>query len=64
MGSTYKQQHEAVRFDELKTHIGHQIVVVRYGTEQDTWNVAIECEDCNEVLDDADNPRLNEKGET
>ena len=33
-------------YKELKEHIGHKIVCVRYGDV----NVAVECEDCNEVL--------------
>ena len=41
-------------FEELKIHIGHKIVCVSYGEEDDPENVAIECEDCNEVLLDFD----------
>lgn len=37
-------------YKELKEHIGHNIVCVGYGKE----NVAIECEDCNEVILDFD----------
>lgn len=56
-------------YKELKDHIGHQIVVVGYRNpndknkvidrltdEKDYENVAIECEDCNEVLLDFDIP--------
>lgn len=52
-------------FKELKRHVGHKIVCVTYGTPAEKhkgkiifpkiWNVAIECEDCNEVLMDYDN---------
>lgn len=35
-------------FEELKGHIGHKIACVSYG--KPVQNVAIECEDCNEVL--------------
>ncbi len=41
----------AFNYDELKRHVGHKIVCVTYGEGQ---NVAIECEDCNEVLLDYD----------
>ena len=34
-------------YEELKGHIGHDIVCTYYG---DYDNVAIECNDCNEVL--------------
>ncbi len=39
-------------FDDLFSHFGHHIAVVVYGDKE---NVAIECEDCNEVLFDFDN---------
>ena len=38
-------------YEDLLKHKGHKIEVVTYGNE----NVAIECEDCNEVLLDFDN---------
>lgn len=34
-------------FEILSAHVGHKIVCVMYG---ETQNVAIECEDCHEVL--------------
>lgn len=42
----------ASNFKELKEHEGHNVVVVSYG---DDHNIAIECEDCCEVLLDFDN---------
>lgn len=44
-------------YKELKKHVGHTIVCVKYKSE----NVAIECEDCCEVLMDFD--RVHEKEE-
>ena len=53
-------------FKELKNHVGHKIVCVKYGKadinfnkpftikEQNIQNVAIECLTCNEVLLDFD----------
>ena len=42
-------------YNELKQHIGHKIVCVCYGKDgEEPQNVAIECEDCNEVLMDYD----------
>ena len=41
----------AFNYKELKRHVGHDIVCVSYGNED---NVAIECETCNEVLLDYD----------
>jgi hypothetical protein len=46
----------ATNYDDLRRHIGHKIVCVCYGKEgEDPDNVAVECEDCNEVLLDYDN---------
>lgn len=41
----------AFNYQELARHVGHKIVCVSYG---DGVNVAVECEDCNEVLMDYD----------
>lgn len=35
---------------ELEKHIGHKIKITRYGAE----NLALECEDCQEVILDMD----------
>jgi hypothetical protein len=56
---------EAGYFD-LKAHIGHNIVVVgykRHGSEDEPINVAIECEDCGEVLVDFERPFFMENDE-
>jgi len=37
-------------YEELKKHLGHDIVCVKYGEQ----NVSIECENCKEVLLDFD----------
>jgi hypothetical protein len=39
-------------FNELADHYGHSLNVAIYG---DQTNIAIECENCNEVLLDFDN---------
>ena len=39
-------------FEEMRGHIGHNIVCVRYGQDDECVNVAIECETCGEVLFD------------
>lgn len=44
-------------YESLKAHLGHRVVVVSYGNS-DVWNVAVECENCNEVLLDYDNPEI------
>jgi len=47
----------AFSYESLKAHVGHQIVCVEYGG----YNVAIECEDCCEVLLDFDKPQPAKK---
>jgi len=42
-------------YGDLISHVGHKVVVVTYGEEGEIpVNVAIECEDCKEVLLDYD----------
>jgi hypothetical protein len=43
----------AFNHEELLRHAGHNIACVTYGEGE---NVALECEDCNEVLLDYDRP--------
>jgi len=38
----------------ISEHNGHSIVVASYGQDEETYNVAMECEDCHEVLLDRD----------
>jgi hypothetical protein len=46
-------------FEILKSHIGHHVRVVSYDDDEgEIYNVSIECEDCNEVLYDLDNPKM------
>lgn len=52
-------------YDDLRNHIGHNVVVVCYGKEgQDPQNVAVECEDCGEVLFDFDKSANKKEGQT
>ena len=44
----------AHNFNDLVSHVGHDIVCVTYNSENKPVNVAIECEECNEVLLDFD----------
>jgi hypothetical protein len=50
----------AFDFDSLLAYVGHKVSVVCYRKDGDpanpVCNVAIECEDCSEVLLDYDNP--------
>lgn len=42
----------ATGYDELLAHRGHDVVIVTYGLENE--NVALECEECFEVIVDFD----------
>lgn len=45
-------------FDELVTHYGHMLVLARYtDLKGEVAAVAVECEDCQEVLIDYDRGR-------
>ena len=48
-------------FEDLKAHIGHRIVCVSYEKDKYIYNVAVECETCNEVLVDFDNYKSEKK---
>ena len=41
-------------YDKMLKHVGHKIVVAYYGEMPKPQNIAIECEDCHEVLIDYD----------
>lgn len=43
-------------FKELAAHVGHKIACVEYADGSGTYNRAIECETCCEVLVDFDSP--------
>jgi len=52
-------------YEDLKAHLGHKIVCVAYGRKTlrgcERVNIAIECEDCNEVIIDFDKPEGREE---
>jgi hypothetical protein len=45
-------------FDELVAHVGHNVIVVGYGREEQNQyvHVALECETCGRVLFEWDRP--------
>jgi hypothetical protein len=45
-------------FDEIASHVGHNVIVVGYGRDGESQyvNVAIECETCGRILLDWDRP--------
>lgn len=38
----------------LEKHAGHNVVIVKYGDWDDPVDICLECEDCNEVILDAE----------
>ena len=54
----------AQNFDDLYQHYGHTLVLARYtDNEGEVVSVAVECEDCSEVLLDYDNELLLKTGD-
>ncbi len=47
----------AFNYEQLLRHVGHNVVCIAYGKKDDPVNVAVECEDCMEVLLDYDRPK-------
>lgn len=41
-------------WDILAKHYGHHVYVAKYGGHDDPQNVCLECEDCGEVVLDAE----------
>ena len=43
----------AMNYEDLENHIDHKLIIVKYeGKDKYGKGIAIECEDCNEVLID------------
>ena len=45
-----KESSEKISYEDIERHVGHDIVCVTYGKDSEVFNVAIECETCNEVI--------------
>ena len=45
---------DRVLWDALNTHFGHRVCITRYGDPDNPADVCLECEDCNEVILDAE----------
>ena len=43
-----------VLWEKLKKHIGHSVEIVCYGDEENPQNISLECNDCGEVIIDAE----------
>lgn len=43
-----------VLWNALKAHIGHSVSIVYYGDAEDPADICLECNDCNEVILDAE----------
>lgn len=45
---------DTLLWDELKKHRGHHVSITSYGDWDNPKNISLECEDCNEVILDAE----------
>ncbi len=53
-----------INYKDLKEHLGHRIVCVSYESPgENKENIALECEDCNEVLLDFDKEEVADSKE-
>lgn len=46
--------YDELLWDILKAHIGHDVHIVAYGDKDDPANISLECDDCNEIILDAE----------
>lgn len=49
-----------ILWEKLREHLGHNVVIVGYGDDEDLHNLAIECENCGAVIVDCNNPNIEE----
>lgn len=49
-----KIDYDTLLWDALKAHHGHHVQVALYGDVDDLADVCLECEDCGEVILDAE----------
>ena len=55
MGTNEREnRYNTLLWDKLKKHRGHHVSIVSYGGCDDPKNISLECEDCNEVILDAE----------
>jgi len=52
------------RWDGLMEHVGHEIACTTFGTDSETYNVALVCDTCEVVLLDQDNPHATDPQES
>ena len=55
MGTNEREnRYNTLLWDELKKHRGHHVSITSYGDWDNPKNISVECEDCNEVILDAE----------
>lgn len=47
-------ENDTILWNELKKHRGHKISIVSYGDWEDPTDICLECEDCGEIILDAE----------
>lgn len=47
-------EQDKILWNLLKSHIGHRVSIVSYGDMENPCDICLECEDCNEVILDAE----------
>ena len=55
MGTNEREnRYNTLLWNKLKKHRGHHVSIVSYGGWDDQKNISLECEDCNEIILDAE----------
>lgn len=49
-----ENRYNTLLWNKLKKHRGHHVSIVSYGGWDDPKNISLECEDCNEIILDAE----------
>lgn len=50
----FNKKDNMLLWNALKKHIGHNVSIVYYGDEGNPVDICLECEDCGEVILDAE----------
>ena len=53
-GENQMKDSNKILWDILKKHRGHQVYITSYGDPEHPANICLECEDCGEVVLDAE----------
>lgn len=56
-----KNENNKLLWNALYKHIGHDVCIAAYGDVSNPFSIALECNDCNEVIVDAETYTVKER---